>query len=78
MLDTEEGRSLPAFNSQEFFMAVAEGHASVADIPEKRVEKALMQAEPEPEPDGRALMEVVTLEGEGGRKKKHRPRKNED
>jgi polyphosphate kinase len=31
--DSEAGRSLPAFNSQEFFMKLAEGKASVEDIP---------------------------------------------
>ncbi|MGA9243120.1 MAG: polyphosphate kinase 1 [Silvibacterium sp.] len=31
--DSEAGRALPAFNSQEFFMKLAEGKASVEDIP---------------------------------------------
>ncbi|MBV8437855.1 MAG: RNA degradosome polyphosphate kinase, partial [Silvibacterium sp.] len=30
---TEAGRDLPAFNSQEFFMRLAEGKASIDDIP---------------------------------------------
>jgi len=32
--DTEAGSALPPFNSQEFFMKVAEGKASAADIPQ--------------------------------------------
>ena len=31
--DSEAGRALPAFNSQEFFIKLAEGKASVEDIP---------------------------------------------
>jgi polyphosphate kinase len=31
--DSEAGRALPVFNSQEFFMKLAEGKASVEDIP---------------------------------------------
>ncbi len=36
-------RALPAFSSQDFFIAVAEGRASVADIPEVRLPPALFE-----------------------------------
>jgi polyphosphate kinase len=34
---TKEGRRMTPFDSQEFFMAVAEGRASVADIPDNQI-----------------------------------------
>jgi polyphosphate kinase len=50
--DSEAGRALPVFNSQEFFMKLAEGKASVEDIPavteplhQRHVKRAAKKAE---------------------------------
>ena len=47
--DTEGGSALPAFNSQEFFMKVAEGKASAQDIPAV-VPPPHQKAHPQPQP----------------------------
>ena len=41
---TREGAKLQPFSAQDFFMAVAEGRASVADIPRQSVEPGLLDA----------------------------------
>ncbi len=48
--DIEAGRALPAFNSQEFFMRVAEGKASAQDIPAVTVPAPHHKAHPGPQP----------------------------